>query len=264
MRMFRNLKIIVFLVLLIGVFVALNLTGFAKNIKNFFYSFSAPVQKTFWQVGKNTSDFLGGILEINTIKKELDFLRAENQELLSEIVVLKELKKENETLREGLNMELQKDFKLEIVQVISKDISQDSILINKGQKEGIVKGMPVITSQKVLWGRIGEVYNDFSEVILISNKQSSFDAKISDKEVFGVVRGKGNQELYLDLIPKEKEVAKEDLVIATALGGIFPQGLLVGKVKDVRRTDIEPFQTAEIEPQFDLKNLNYLFIITDF
>ncbi|MDD2696791.1 MAG: rod shape-determining protein MreC [Candidatus Pacebacteria bacterium] len=262
--MFRNLKIIVFLILLIGVFVVLNLSGFTKNIKNFFYSVSSPIQKTLWQAGKNTSDFFSGIIEIKTLKKELDSLYTKNQELLGEIVVLKELKKENETLKEALDIELQKDFQLKIAQLIGKDISQDSILLDKGQKDGILKGMPVVTSQKMLLGRIGEVYDNFSEVILISNKQSSFDAKISEKEIFGVVRGKGNQELYLDLIPKEKEVSKEDLVITAALGGIFPQGLLVGKIKDVRKTDIEPFQTAEIEPEFNLKNLDYLFIITDF
>ena len=183
---------------------------------------------------------------------------------MGEIAFLKELRKENEKLREALKIGLEKEFQLIEARVISKDFSQDSILINKGLKGGIFEGAVVIISQKLLLGKIGEVYENFSEVILISNEEISFDAKISDKEVYGVVRGEGNSEFYFGLIPKEADVSEGELVITTPLGGIFPGGLLVGEVEEIEKSDVEPFQKTKIKPLFDFRELDILFIISNF
>ena len=257
-------KIIAVLVLLAIIVIVSNFTGFSKNIKNFFFLISSPIQKSFWQAGKNVSVFSAGILEVRILKKELDKLYLKNQELLSQIVAIIELKKENEVLREALGLGLEKEFQLMLVQIISKDISQDSILINKGKKDGVLEGWPVITGEKVLLGRIGQVYSRFSEVILISNKKSSFDAKISDTEIYGIVKGEEKFKIYLDLIPKDKAIFEgKDVIITSALGGVYPQGLLVGEIKTISKSDTDPFQRAEITPFFNIKNLDYLFIITE-
>ncbi len=264
MKNFLKSKISLILAFLIVFFIVLNFTGLAKEVKNFFYLISSPIQKTLWQTGDRVSDFFGGIVEMKDLKEEKEDLKLRIEELLSENVVLKELEKENEILREALNIGLEKEFQLQLSQIISKDSSQDSILVDKGLEDGIRKGLPVITYQKALLGRIGRVFPDFSEVILISNNQSSFDAKLSEKEIYGVIRGKGNLEVYFDLIPKDEEIFEGDIIITAALGGIFPQGILVGSIKEVKKTDIEPFQAAEVEFSFDLKKLDNLFIITDF
>lgn len=253
-----------FFLLLVLVFFVFNFTGFSKDIKNFFYSFSSPLQKSLWGAGINASDFLGSFFEAATLKKENDSLRSENQELLSQIAYLKELEKENETLRNALGIGLEKDFQLMLCNITGKDFSQDSILIDRGSKDGVLKDLPVISEQKVVVGKIGEVYDNFSEVILISNKKSSFDAKIADKDIAGLVKGKGSLGIYFDLIPKGKEVIAGDLIVSTSLGGVFPKGLLVGAVKEVKKSDVEVFQTAEIEPSFNIGNANSLFIITSF
>ncbi len=257
-------KTILIFVLVVAVFLILNLTSFDKEIKNFFYSLSSPIQKTFWQTGDNISDFFSGIFRAQDLKKETEVLRSQNLGLYNQIVFLKELEKENETLRDALNIGLAEKFKLILTQVLSKDISTDSILINKGSKDGILESFPVVTSEKVLLGRIGQVFDNFSEVILITNKESSFDAKISEKDISGVIKGKGHLSADLTLLPKGAEVLIEDLVLTTALGGIFPDGILVGKVKEIKKSDIDPFQTAIIELRFSWTYLEDLFIITEF
>ena len=259
-----RLKVGLVFILLIVIFLVLNLTGFSKEVKNFFYLISSPVQKTFWQAGEQISDFWQGLFEINVLQKEITELSLENQRLLSENVGLKVLKEENETLRQALGIGLEKDFQIIFCQNISKDIFQDSILIDKGAEKGVLKGMPVITSQKALIGRIGEVYKDFSEVILITNKESSFDAKIFERDVSGVVKGRGDSKLELTLISKDKEISQGDFVVTAVFGGIFPKGLLVGSIQEIEKLDIEPFQVAEINPSVDFKKLDNLFIIIDF
>lgn len=264
MKLPSKLKIISLFVLLAILFLILNLTSFSKEIKNFFYLISSPFQKILWQAGERTSDFLAGILKAGILEEENKKLYIQNKELVVENISLKELKKENQILRQALDLGLEKSFELSMAQVVNKDISQDTLLINKGGKDGILEGLPVISSQKVLVGKIGKVYDDFSEVILISDKDSSFDAKISEKEIYGLIKGKGNLEFYLDFIPKDKQVFENDAVVTAALGKTFPAGLLVGEIKSVKKSDVDPWQTAEVKASFQISDLDILFIIKDF
>jgi rod shape-determining protein MreC len=264
MRASPRLKIGAAIVLLVAIFLLLNLTPAAKGIKNFFYLISLPIQKTFWNLGDNLSDFFESISEAKKLREENDALRLENQELFNQIASLKEVEDENEVLRTALGLGLEKDFRLELVQIVGKDISQDSILIDKGSADGLLKDMPVITEEKVLLGKIEEVFNDFSRVNLISHKESSFSASIEGKDVEGLIKGKGGLSLALELIPKEKEVGEGDFIVTTQLGGYFPEGLLVGESKKIEKLDVEPFQTVKVEPKFNLEELKTLFVITEF
>jgi len=264
MRPSPRLKIGLIVVLLTAIFIILNLTGFSKGIKNFFYLISSPIQKTLWRAGNNLSDFFEVISEIKELKKENEELLLENQALLSENIRLEELKKENEILREALKMGLEKEFDLLSVEVIGKDVSQDTLLVSLGLKDGILKDFPVINREKALVGKIGEAYGNYSKVILISNEEITFDAKISDSEIYGLLKGAGKGEIFLDLVPREKEIKEGDLVVTAPLGGIFPKGLLVGEIIKVFRSDVKAWQEAEISPAFNLKELDTLFVITNF
>lgn len=261
---YKKNKILIMVVVMILLVFLLNV--FQKEVRSFFYSFSAPIQKVLWKAGDSTSDFFQGIVRVKTLKQELDELNLKNQELLGQVVALKNLKKENETLRQALGIELQKDLKLALTQIIGKDISQDFILIDKGAKDGVAQDMPVITQQRVLIGKISEVYESFSKVMLISHKKSSFDAKIQkeEKDITGVIRGQGDFRILLDLIPREENLSQGDIVATSVLGGIFPEGLLVGRIKQIKRSDVEPFQQAEIEAFFDISQIETLFIILEF
>jgi rod shape-determining protein MreC len=260
MRFSQRKKI---LVLIVGILIILSLNFFQKEVRGFFYSLSSSLQQSFWGAGERVSDFFAGIFSAKDLKEEVAYLRTKNQALMAENISLKELVEENETLRVALNVGLQKEFKLALAEIIGKDIGQDTILINAGSKDGILGNMPVITQEKVLVGRISEAYDNFSKVTLISNKDSSFDAKVADKDISAVVKGEGNLKLFLDLIPQEKEIKEGDLIVSTAFGGIYPKGLLVGLVGEVKKSDVSAFQQAEIVPFFDLGETNRVFIILD-
>lgn len=248
----------VFIIVLAVVLLVVLVNVFQKEVRGFFYWFSAPIQKVLWGAGERSADFLFGIFSQGYLKQELNKLELRNQELLVQVENLKDLEQENEILRKALEIGLQKEFKLSLAQIIGKDISQDFILINKGSEDGIFKDMPVITEQKVLVGRIYQVYEDFSKVQLIFHKDSIFDTDI------GVVKGQGNFKILLNFVSKEKDIFKGDIVKTSALGGFFPQGLLVGEIKEVKKSDIEPFQKAEINPAFDISKAGKLFVILKF
>lgn len=250
---------------LFGLIIIIFLNFFQNEVKNFFYSFSSPLQKVLFGAGDYTSDFFETLLEMKNQKKENEELRKKIQELLAENVKLKEFEEENKILREALKIKPQKPFELFLSHLISGDIiSPDSILIKGGLKDGIENGLPVITPGNVLVGKIEKVYNNFSQVNLISRKDFSFDAKVlrDQNSIYGIVKGKGNQQIYLDKVLLDAKIEEKDILITAALGGVFPEGLLIGEIIKVRKSDIEPFQIAEVSPFFNIKELETLFIIT--
>ena len=252
------------LIVAIMIVFILSLNFFQKEAKGFFYAFSAPIQTTFWAVGDRVSGFFETIGNLNNLKIANDESQKIIQELLPEKASLAELKKENETLREALQVGLQKDFRLAFVGVIGKDIGQESILINQGAGDGLSVGMPVVTQQKILVGRISEVFESFSRVTLISSKESAFDAKVSGTDITGVARGQGNSKIEFDLVPQDKALQADDLVVSSSLGGIYPEGLLAGVVQKISRNDVNPFYQAEISPLFDIQKTSAVFVILNF
>lgn len=262
---FKKNNFLIYFLILVLLIVLLNV--FQKETRSFFYSFSSPIQSFFWKIGDRTAAFSSGLLSPGNLSRRAEELEKENQGLLFQIISLKELGEENKILRQAFDLDLQEEFKLSLAEVTSKDISQDYILINKGFDQGVFVNMPVITEQKILVGRVAESYNKISKVMLIFNKESSFDAKIlseQDSLVSGVVRGAGKSSLLLDFIPREKDIKEGDIVITASLGGIFPNGLLVGKIKEINRSDVESFQQAAIDPFLDISSLDRVFIIKEF
>ncbi len=235
---------------------------FQTQIKPFFYSVSSPVQKIFWQMGGNASNVFNSFMHIASLKKNMSELDYKNQDLTAENARLKYSENENITLREALNIGLQNEYKLIFSTITGKDISQDFLTIDKGSDDGVSKNMAVITEHKVVVGRVSEVYKNFSKVILISNKKSSFDGKIQDKDISGIVKGNGNLGITLDLISRDKEISMNDTILTSNLSGIFPFGLVVGNVSNIKKDDVEPFQKVEIKPAFDINQTNALFLIS--
>jgi len=260
---FLKKKILIWIFIVLIIIVSSNI--FQQKLRNFVYTTSSPFQKILWRAGEQTSAFFGIFLRTKDIRKEIKKLNEENKKLMAEIAVLKEIKKENEELRKALGIGLQKEFKLSFTEIIGKDISQDTILINKGSKDGILKDMPVVTSDKILLGKIENVYKNFSKVILLSNKKISFDVKVQNAEdISGIGKGRGSSRILIDFVPREENISEGDLVISDSLGGIFPKGLLIGKVKSVEKNDVDVSQKIEVAPAFDIRKINTLFVIIDY
>lgn len=238
---------------------------FQGEVRGFFYGMSWPVQKVLGDAGLKASIFFDTLLGRETLRKEAELLRLQNLQLKFQNYDLRELKLENQLLREALEIGLEKDFQLYLGNVTGKDVSQDFILIDAGSRQGIREGMPVITQQKVLVGRISHVFEEFSKVMLISHPETFFEVEIFGRSTFGIIQGKKNGAIFLDLIPQEAVIQEGDFLVTTAsLEGKLPGGLLVGQISRVIKTDVKPFQQAEIDSFFDIADLRQIFIITNF
>jgi len=256
-------------VLLIFLFLIV-INFFFKPLKEVFYFFSEPIFNTFNKGGKAVSNFIETIGEIKNLKEEKENLLLENKRLLAENLRLRNLEKENQALKELMNLNQKEEFKFSLAEIIAKNPQKDIFYIDKGEKEGLKEGMPVVTSEMALFGKIDKVYKHFSQVISITSKDISFNGKIltekenQSNEIQGVVKGKGNSQMIFDLIPQKIEINLESPVLTTGLEGFFPSDVLVGFVKEVEKSDIQPFQKAKIIPAFEIRKIKYLLVITNF
>lgn len=239
---------------------------FISPIKGFFYALSSPFQKIFWSAGESSSLFFSSLFSGRSISKENRNLKEENQKLLAQIAILQTGKEGEIAQSEVLDVCQSSNFKLLMAKV--NGLEKDIISIDKGSNDGIFEEMPVINQQKVLIGKVFKVYPKFSQVMLVSNKNSTIvvDIKQSDitlPSVNGIVRGIGGLDAYLDSVRVDNNINIGDIIMTSATDPTFPADLLVGKVLSVEKDDQKSFQQAQIKLFFDIK-LDNLFVITNY
>jgi len=256
----KNSKVLFLVLIIVFVFLFIFLQ---RPIRSFFYSASQPIQQYFWSKGLEDFRFWTGLFNAKKLNIENENLKSENQIFLSRIVEMNELREENQKLRKALNLGLAEDFNLLEANVLSGDIVKDFIVINKGREDGIKEKMVVINYEKVLVGQVDEVYKNSSRIQLLTDSKMKFSVEIADTDIQALADGQGNQKIILDLISKEEEVLMGSLVTTSGLELSFPSGLLVGKTREIEKTDLTAFQKVSIEPLFNIQTTDLIFIITN-
>ena len=240
---------------------------FNSGIKNIFYVFSSPIQKTFWTAGETCSGFLNSFSQSESLKTENQNLKNENQNLLAEVATLQSIQQGNQA-QSDVSVACQNNgFKL-LMAGVSGLNNNDVISINKGSADGVAAGMPVITQQNALFGKVLNVYKNYSDVILISNKSSVINVKVQQSdftkpEIDGVIKGQGGLNVFLDLVPIDDTINQGDILLTSSLDGTFPKNLLIGKITNIKKNDQDPHQSAQVQPFFNIATDN-LFIITNY
>jgi rod shape-determining protein MreC len=254
------------------------LNFFNAGIKNTFYALSSPVQKTFWTAGESSSGFLASLANAGSLNKDNQDLKDQVQKLQAQIISLQAVVGGNQAQSLVSAACQNNSFKLIMAGVIGLD-DQDILSINKGSADGISEGMPVISQQGALFGKVFKVYKSYSEVMLISNKNSVISVKVQQnnppvstdptqtqtapKEIDGVIKGTGQLGVYLDLVPIDDTINQGDVLVTSALEGTYPKDLLVGTITKVQKDDQNPHQSSQVQPFFSIATDN-LFVITNY
>ena len=193
----------------------------------------------------------------------------ENKQLktrLEHYAKLIELESENERLRKLVNEASNLSaYEPIYATVISRNPDQweERIVIDKGESDGVMKNMAVITSQ----GLIGKVIlttplTATIELISTENQLFRVSAMVAGEEIFGLIEGydKAREQLVMKRIDSSLEVKEGQKIISSGLGGIFPKGLLIGEVKEVSTDDYGLTKLAYIEPAANFKMLDHVVI----
>ncbi|MEE9543609.1 MAG: rod shape-determining protein MreC [Thermodesulfobacteriota bacterium] len=199
--------------------------------------------------------FLVGLNEENKAQQErLLALVEENNRLL-------ELENENQRLKKILAFKEKADFDAVGARILAFNLSgwTKTIKLNKGAKDGIIEDMPVISPTGIV-GRIIETTAGSSIALLITDPRSNIDVIVQRTRVRGIAEGNGSGGLSLKYIRDLDDVRPGDKVVTAGSSGIFPGGLVVGKVTRAEKSGDNFFKQIEIQPDVALRKLEEVLI----
>ncbi len=133
-------------------------------------------------------------------------------------------------------------------------------MIDQGAAQGVKEGLPVLAPQGIV-GRVVEAYPQYAKIILIVDRKSGADAMIQRTRARGILQGKGGNRCSLEFVPKSADVKDGDLVLASGLAGLFPKGLVFGKVSGTNKKNPGLFQEIEVTPSVDLSALEEVLVV---
>ena len=109
--------------------------------------------------------------------------------------------------------------------------------------------------------RVALVMEDYSVVFLLTEPRCRVAARVKRSREQGIIRYSMNRGMYLDNLPQQGDVVVGDTVITSGLGGIFPEGLVVGVVSDVHLREKEFFYDISISPAVNFNGLDELYVL---
>lgn len=135
----------------------------------------------------------------------------------------------------------------------------EEVIVDRGSSGGITQYAPVITEDGVA-GRVRLVTSDFARVQLMIDPGCRVAVRDVRSGVLGVVRMRGPG-LVMDRVAVESDVMLGDTLVTAGIGGIFPAGLLVGKVAEVRKPGASLLAEVDVQAAANLSRLDYLFFL---
>ncbi len=260
------LAITVCIFIIMGVSAALGQNTSASGT-NFLGSILRPVQKLFTNVGTSVTDFFSFASDMGRFKEENETLKARVDELEQENRSLAALQEENARLREWLDFkEANPSLDIAMGEVIAKDpgVWFNVFTIDKGTNDGIQKD-DVVVNTRGLVGRVMDVGANWAKVLSIIDEDSSVGAINSRTRDIAIVDGElllGEEgRCKLNYISKDASLVVGDTIETSGLGGVYPPGILIGTVVEIK-SDPQGFsQYAVIEPSVDFKHVQEVAVI---
>lgn len=254
------LSIIVFFTL----FICNRLFFFKKGfLENFASHISYPVLFVSHKISRPIKNFFTQRKNYKTLQEKYQQLQDQNEELLLENIKLKSLIHYDKLSKKLL--QFQERYKLDegiFSKIIAQNFSDDQhfFLINKGYKDGVKENMAAIYKFQLL-GRVTEVYKHYSKILLITDRSCKVASFTSTSNAAGIVQGRNQKNrcevVYVSHLSK---VEKEDLVISSGQGLVFPEGFCLGKVINYVTKDL--CYNIELETLVDFSNLNFCLLVS--
>jgi rod shape-determining protein MreC len=190
-------------------------------------------------------------------------LEAERREREAELALLTEVREDNRELRALLDASrrLEPDFQAAELMNIDLNPWSHRVLINRGSRDGLVTGQPVMDANGVM-GQIDEVAFSTAQVILISDPDHALPVRVRRTGLRTVAYGSGRiNRLRLTDLPMNVDLQSGDMLVTSGLGGAFPAGLPVAEVESVSRPVGEAFARATVRPVARLDRARHVLVV---
>lgn len=244
--------------------------GASTVVEQIVGTITAPVQSLTSGLSGSITGFLDQFLRASEISQENEQLREENRKLIEQMVDYENYKHENESLKEQLGIQEENpQWETMTASVIGRDPSDQfySFTIDKGTLDGVSYQDPVITADGLV-GVVSEVGPVFAKVTTILDVRLNVacqDVRTQDvATISGDIEMAQQGKCKMSLIPRESGIAKGDIVQTAGTSGLYPQGIVVGRVSNVGFEPQGTMMYAVVEPANDIKSIKDVVIITSF
>lgn len=224
------------------------------------------VQSPVTTVTSGVTNYFQSISSLRSAQSENDILKQHIQELEVQVQNKQSLTAENERLKSLLQLKTELPYKILSAQVIGRDTSAwfDSSIINRGSLDGVKLNMPVVTNGGLI-GRVTAVSPLTAQVALITKDKFGLGAVVGElgsSNALGVVTGTGKKEiLEMGYVPGSVEVQVGESVYTTGQDGIYPAGLKLGEVVEVRAGSATVSQQIFIQPSAKLSSMQEVAVL---
>jgi rod shape-determining protein MreC len=222
----------------------------------------APLEKTLAWFQTSSGNIWHNYFYLRGVRAENRSLKAQIEQMSLERVRISQDADQARRLQALLAFKEQFISRTTAAQVIGSSGSElsRSVYIDKGEHDGIKPDMAVITSDGVV-GKVLRVYGSTSQVLLIDDQTSGVGAILDKTRLQGILRGTPSGEVVLEKVMSDETVPAGELVLTSGGDGIFPKGLLVGKVTRVAPGS-ELFLNIRVRPAADLGRLEEVLVVT--
>ncbi|MBN1047594.1 rod shape-determining protein MreC [Clostridium botulinum] len=228
-----------------------------------------PAQTLIYKATNRVKETLDFFLNFSEVKDQSKKLTVENEELKSKLIQYSDLEEENERLRSIVNFaEQNNNYNYIGCDIIGYSGGNflDGYIVNKGENEGIKKGMVVMAAQGLV-GQVTSVGSNWSIVQSLINENIAVSVMVeSTRESTGYLKGyKDNKNRNLAKVynlPIDSEVKEGDVIITSGVGMIYPKEIKIGEVTHVEEDKIKVMKSAVVKPYVDFNKLEELFIVS--
>jgi rod shape-determining protein MreC len=261
----RNLLIVwLSLLTLLAIFSSLSQTG-----RDYFPVESSlangvlPVFSFFNSIKKNLRSWWTGYFALVDTQKENGRLEKKLSQLEQENMRLREMASANERFRRLLELKNHLATPSLAAEVVSRSPTSflKTLFINKGRKEGLNRGMPVVLPEGVV-GRLEKTTSHFAQVILLNDPNFSVDCLNQRTRVRGILAGiPGEGNCQIKYVARTEDVQPGDIIITSGLDGLFPKGLVLGRVLKVNPRVKGNFLFIEVAPEVKLSRIEEVLVL---
>ena len=215
-------------------------------------------------------DTAGSIRQLQAARQELADARLRLEQMDQVTRENLELKRQNAALADQLSFAQTLPPDRIAAEVIARDTDNlfSTLTINKGFRQGVKKGMPVVAWQGEIEGLVGKVVSvgaGTSQVLPLLDPDCQVSARVDSTRDEGLVAGQGKDRAtvvmnYVKKIAADK-IHYGDLVVSSGFGGLYPKGINIGRIRGVMAPAYQTSLVLQVEPIIDFDRLEYLFLI---
>ena len=202
-------------------------------------------------------------VDLRAVREENKRLQLETTMLKRRLDQLQDQALETQRLERLLAMRQSSRAEFLTARVVGKDATNwfKTVLLDRGSLEGIRRNQPALAPDGLV-GRVVEVTLTASRVQLLTDPVSAVGGLIRRTRVTGIVSGNLGAGARVRYLPLMADVAVGDEVVTSGMGGVFPKGILIGRITSVERKSGALFQEATLQSAVDLSRLEEVLILT--